>query len=171
MSSRFLRRFIFPVASLVLLAATVSSRPNQQQEPPPPPPPSPQQQSSTPTRPARGAEQNQEDVIRLRSRLVVVPISASDASGRPVRDLALQDFVVEEEGKPQQIVSLGEPGKTPVELALLFDVSGSTNSQFSFEQKAAAAFVKDVLKPNDTMTLFSIGCVPKLVQARTTKPE
>jgi len=103
--------------------------------------------------------------------LVVVPISASDASGRPVRDLTLGDFQVEEEGKAQQIVSLGEPGKTPVEIALLFDISGSTNAQFSFEQRAAAEFVKDVLKPNDTLTVFSIGCVPKLVQARTTNPQ
>jgi Ca-activated chloride channel family protein len=113
----------------------------------------------------------QDEAIRLTSRLVLVPVSASDAAGNPVRDLTAQDFALEEEGRPQPIVTLGEPGKVPTEIAILFDVSGSIHDQFSFEQQAAVRFIKAVLKPSDAVSVFSIGTTPKLVRARTTNGE
>lgn len=119
-------------------------------------------------RPSQDPPQKQDEAIRLSSRLVLVPVSASDAAGNPVRDLTVQDFAVEEEGRPQPIVSLGEPGKVPTEIALLFDVSGSIHDQFSFEQQAAVRFIKEVLKPSDAVSVFSIGTTPKLVRTRTT---
>ncbi|MFL6276061.1 MAG: VWA domain-containing protein [Blastocatellia bacterium] len=122
--------------------------------------PSPSPQPPTPA-------QDQDAPVRLSSRLVVVPVSASDLEGQPVKDLKVEDLVIEEEGRPQQVVALGEPGKTPVEIALLFDVSGSTHAQFAFEQQAAEQFIKEVLKPGDGVSLFSIGMTPKMVKART----
>ncbi len=115
--------------------------------------------------------QEQDEVIRLSSRLVLVPVSASDASGRPVRDLKAEDFIIEEEGRVQQIASLGEPGKTPVEIAILFDISGSIHAQFAFEQQAAVRFVREILKPADVVSVFSIGLTPRLIKARTTSGE
>ena len=115
--------------------------------------------------------QEQDEVLRLSSRLVVVPVSASDAAGHPVRDLGAGDFVIEEEGRPQRIVALGEPGKTPIEIALLFDISGSIHGQFNFEQQAAVRFIKEVLKPRDAVSIFSIGVTPRLVMPRTTSSE
>ena len=129
------------------------------QEPIPPVPPEP---------PPAAAAQDQDDGIRLSSRLVLVPVSASDARGVPVKDLKAEDIVIEEEGRPQEVVSLGEPGKTPVEIALLFDVSSSLQGQFTFEQQAAVQFIKEVLKPSDAVSLFSMGMTPKMVKARTT---
>jgi Ca-activated chloride channel family protein len=115
--------------------------------------------------------QEPEESIRLNSRLVMVPVSASDAQGVPVKDLKVGDIVIEEEGRPQEVVALGEPGKTPVEIALLFDVSGSTQGQFAFQQQAAVQFIKEVFKPNDAVSLFSIGLNPKMMKARTTSGE
>src|ERR1044072_6473154 len=112
--------------------------------------------------------QDQDDAIKLSSRLVTVPVSASDASGQPVKDLKTEDIVIEEEGRPQQVVSLGEPGKTPVEIALVFDLSGSRHGQFAFEQQAAVKFIKQVLKPSDTISVFSIGITPKMIVGRAT---
>jgi Ca-activated chloride channel family protein len=120
-----------------------------------------------PSRPKEPA-QDQDDAIRLSSRLVMVPVSASDASGQPVKDLKTEDIVIEEEGRPQRVVALGEPGKTPVEIALLFDLSGSTHGQFAFEQQAGVQFIKEVLKPGDAVSLFSIGITPRMVRARAT---
>ena len=113
-------------------------------------------------------EQDQDEPIRLSSRLVLVPVSASDAAGQPVKDLKVEDVVIEEEGKPQKVVALGEPGKTPVEIAMLFDVSGSVHGQFAFEHQAAVQFIKDVFKAGDSLSLFSVGVTPKLVKPRTT---
>jgi Ca-activated chloride channel family protein len=129
---------------------------------------SPQKPTQNPPKDTKNPPQDQDEAIRLTSRLVAVPLSASDASGKPVRDLSVQDFVIEESGRPQTIVSLGEPGKVPTEIALLFDVSGSVQGQFTFEQQAAVRFIKQVLKPGDAVSVFSIGTKPKLIKTRTT---
>ena len=127
-------------------------------------------QQSPPQRPQRPAE-DPDAAIRLTSRLVAVPLSASVSSGNPVRNLTADDFVIEEAGRRQTIVSLGEPGKVPTEIALLFDVSGSVQGQFAFEQQAAVRFIKQILKPGDAVSVFSIGTRPKLIQSRTTNGE
>jgi Ca-activated chloride channel homolog len=101
----------------------------------------------------------------------MVPVSASDSSGQPVKDLTSADIVIEEDGRPQQVVSLGEPGKTPIEIALLLDISGSTQKQFAFEQKASVEFISDILKTNDGISLFSIAVTPQLVKGRTSSRE
>jgi VWFA-related protein len=130
------------------------------QEPPPPtPPPDPQK------------VQEPEESIRLSSRLVTVPVSASDARGVPVKDLRVEDIMIEEEGRRQEVVALGEPGKTPIEIALLFDISGSIQGQFAFEQQAAVQFIKEVFKPSDAVSLFAIGLTPKMMKARTTSSD
>ena len=131
-----------------------------------PEPPNSQDQKTQPK-----DSKDQDEAIHLSSRLVLVPVSASDASGHPVKDLNTKDIVIEEDGQPQRVVALGEPGKTPLEIALLFDVSGSTHAQFTFEQQAAVQFVKAVLKPGDAVSLFAIGLTPKMVTARTTSAE
>ena len=129
------------------------------------------QSSPQSTKPAQKPPQEQEEAIRLTSRLVLVPVSASDTLGKPVRDLTVEDFVIEEQGRPQAITSLGEPGKVPTEIALLFDVSGSTLAKFNFEQQAAVRFIKEVLKPADAVSVFSIGTTPKLVKSRSASSE
>jgi Ca-activated chloride channel family protein len=123
------------------------------------------------TKPAQNPPTDQDEPIRLTSRLVQVPVSASDALGKPVKDLTAEEFVVEEEGKRQTIASLGEPGKVATDIALLFDVSGSVNAKFAFEQQAAVRFIKEVLKPADAVSIFSIASTPKLTIARTTNGE
>ncbi|MGH9766082.1 MAG: VWA domain-containing protein [Blastocatellia bacterium] len=109
--------------------------------------------------------------IRINSNLVAVPVSVTDAQGNPVRNLTAEDFQLEEEGAPQQIQTLGEPGKTPIELALLFDVSRSVRNRFDFEREAAGRFLKEVFKPGDTVSVFSIGTTPKLSVQRTNDVE
>jgi Ca-activated chloride channel family protein len=125
------------------------------------PPPLPQNAKPAP----------QDEVVRLSSRLVVVPVSASDSSGQPVKNLTVEDFVIEEEGKPQRIVALGEPGKTSVEINLVFDISDSIRARILFEKQAATGFIKQVLKPGDAVSVFSIGTTPKMVTGRTTNGE
>jgi Ca-activated chloride channel homolog len=85
--------------------------------------------------------------------------------------LTAEDIVIEEEGKPQKIVSLGEPGQTPVDIAMLVDVSGSVQGKFALQQQAAVQFIKEVLKPKDGVSIFSIGITPKMVKERTTSSE
>jgi Ca-activated chloride channel family protein len=109
-----------------------------------------------------------EGVIKVESRLVVIPVSVTDANGQPVQGLTKNDFKVVEEGKPQTIDNVGSADAVPLEIVLLFDVSASTDAMFKFEQETAAKFLLDVLKPKDRATVFTVGAEPKLIQPRDT---
>lgn len=160
--------FTLSVASVMaVLAFGQATRSRRVETSAPQPPPKPQQ----PTEQKPGEKKPEEDtgeVLRIESKLIAVPVSVTNGAGEPVRDLKPEDFKLEEEGHSQQVVTLGEPGKTPVELTLLFDVSGSVYERFKFQQEAAARFLKAVLKPKDAVSVYSIGFTPQLAQGRTT---
>jgi VWFA-related protein len=179
-SRRILLIVLFGALSFYLLARAVSAigqsehvrlmtqtqkSAESQTKPAPKPTPTP-----APAQPPKKVEkppaQESVETFKIASNLVAVPVSVTDASGQPIRNLTAEDFQVDEEGKSQQVVTLGEPGKTPVELALLFDVSGSVYERFHFQQQAASRFLKEVLKPNDATSIFTIGLRPKMVQSR-----
>ncbi len=109
-----------------------------------------------------------DDVIRVESRLVVVPVSVSDVSGQPVMGLKAQDFRVTEENRPQTIDNIGNAEVVPLEIALLFDISASTDAMFKYEQETAAKFLREVMKPNDRASIFTIGEKGRLIQSRDT---
>ena len=109
-----------------------------------------------------------DEIIKVSSRLVVVPVSVTDASGQAVMGLTAQDFRIAEEGRPQTIENVGNADTVPLEIVVLFDVSASTDAMFKFEQQTAAKFLKDVMRPNDRATIFTIGEKPVLVQPRDT---
>ena len=110
----------------------------------------------------------EEGVIKVDSRLVVVPVSVTNANGEPAVGLTAKDFRILEEGRPQEIESVGGAETVPLEIALLFDVSASTDPMFKFEQETAAKFLRDVLRPEDRATIYTIGERLNLVQARAT---
>ncbi len=148
------------------------SDPSQQQQP--------EQQKPEQQKPQQGqqkppdkkpATEPDAEPIRINSNLVAVPVSVTDAQGNPIRNLTAEDFLVEEEGSPQILQSLGEPGKTPLELALLFDVSRSVRNRFDFERETAGRFLKEIMKPGDAVSIFSIGTEPKLSVQRTNNVE
>lgn len=128
--------------------------------PPPPPAPTPK---PTPT-PAPPKDEDF-DVIRVSSNLVMVPVSVVNAKGEPLRGLQVSDFRLDEEGRTQDIVEIGNPDEVPLDIAILFDVSSSVSNKgfFSFQQQAAASFLKQVLKPVDRAAVFTITDRPTLV--------
>lgn len=129
--------------------------------PPPPPAPTPK-----PT-PTPGPPKDEDfDVIKVNSNLVMVPVSVVDATGQPIHGLQVNDFRLDEEGRQQQIVEIGNPDQVPLDIALLFDVSSSVSDKgfFAFQQKAAAAFLKQVLKPADRAAIFTITDLPRLIE-------
>jgi Ca-activated chloride channel family protein len=106
------------------------------------------------------------ETIKIDSSLVAVPVSVTDAAGRPVYNLTAGDFQLEENGQPQQIVTLGNPGQSRIEVALLFDITASVHSLFHFEREAAVRFLQQTLRPNDAVSIFTIGGSPRLVRPR-----
>ena len=128
--------------------------------PPPPPMPTPK---PTPT-PAPPKDDDFE-VIKVSSNLVMVPVSVVDARGEPLRGLLVNDFRLAEEGRDQKLVEIGNPDEVPLDIAILFDVSSSVSQKgfFAFQQRAAASFLKQVMKPADRAAVFTISDEPKLV--------
>jgi Ca-activated chloride channel homolog len=166
---------VFSIASGLILAMTAAGQSTrerrindepQQQRPEPPKQGQSQEAKQDPQKPKPTPEPEAE-IIRINTNLVAVPVSVTDVEGNPVRNLKTEDFQLEEEGVQQTVQSLGEPGKTPIELALLFDVSRSVRNRFDFERETAGRFLKEVLKPGDAVTVFSIGSAPKLSVQRT----
>jgi hypothetical protein len=50
--------------------------------------------------------QDSNEVIRIQSRLVLVPVSVIDSDGNPLKGLTKNDFLLSEENNPQQIDEL-----------------------------------------------------------------
>ncbi len=107
-----------------------------------------------------------DEVIKVDSRLVVVPVSVTDSTGSAVTGLTIKDFRILEEGIRQTIDQVGNAETVPLEIALLFDVSASTDAMFKFEQQTAAKFLREVLRAEDRATIYTIGQKPVLVQGR-----
>ena len=156
-----------PVLLVAVLAlffsATLANGQTLQDLPPPPPPPKPKPTPS-PTPPPAPKDEDFE-VIRVTSNLVMVPVSVVDAKGQAVLGLPITDFRLEEQGREQQITELGNPDQVPLDIVLLFDISSSVSQKgfFAFQQKAAASFLRQVMKPSDRAAGFTIGAQPLLV--------
>jgi VWFA-related protein len=95
------------------------------------------------------------NVIRVSTNLVMVPVSVTDAAGRAVDDLEKDDFLVAEDGHVEIVSRMSEAGQSPLQLALLFDLSGSIRHRFEFEQQAATRFLQRVWKPGDAVTIIT----------------
>lgn len=121
-------------------------------------------QTATPTPPVKDDDQ----VIKVDSRLVIVPVSVTNANGEPVVGLKPENFLIREENQAQTIDSLGDAETVPLEIALLFDVSASTDTMFKFQQETAAKFLREVMRSDDRATIFTVGQKPVLVSGRDT---
>jgi Ca-activated chloride channel family protein len=143
--------------SAILFAPTTLAQKIKQLPPPPPAPIYKPKPTPTPA-------PEELEVVRVTSNLIVVPVSVTDANGQPILGLSANDFRIEENGRAQQIAQLGDPEQVPLDIALLIDVSASVEARFSFEQKAAADFLRRVLKPGDRATVFAIDETARLIQ-------
>jgi Ca-activated chloride channel family protein len=152
--------FAFGVLAIFLLAVTVSAQSIQNLPPAPPP------WKAKPTPTPKPAEPEVLDVIRTTSNLVMVPVSVTDNQGQAIQGLQVSDFRLDEEGKQQEIAEIGDPEQVPLDIAILFDISSSVSTKgfFAFQQQAAAAFLRQVMKPVDKAAVFTIAMEPALVQ-------
>jgi len=151
--------FLIGVLALFLIVPTAQGQ-GTKNLPPPPPPWKPK-----PT-PTPKPEPEVIDVIKTTSNLVMVPVSVTDQTGNAVQGLQVADFRLLEEGKQQEISGIGDPQQVPLAIALLFDISSSTSQKgfFASQQKAAATFLRLVMKPADKAAIFTITGKPDVVQ-------
>jgi len=97
-----------------------------------------------------------DDVIKIETSLVVSELLVLDKQGRPVQGLKQSDFIITEEGTPQQVghFLLGDNRSLPRSIVLIIDYSGS---QFPYIQNSvdAAGVLVDKLGPLDRMAVVT----------------
>ena len=97
-------------------------------------------------------EVDQNDVIRVDTTLVTIPVSVMDRQGRYIPNLHKEDFRLWEDGVEQNIGFFQSVDK-PFSVVLMIDTSGSTRFRLEEIQDAAVAFVNQLQKDDRVMVL------------------
>jgi Ca-activated chloride channel homolog len=98
-----------------------------------------------------------EDIVKVDTNLITIPVSVFDRNGLYIPGLLQKDFKIFEDGKEQEIAYFGTSDK-PFTVVLMLDTSPSTEYRIEEIQRAAIAFV-DQLKPQDKVMVieFALG--------------
>ncbi|HXM34135.1 MAG TPA: VWA domain-containing protein [Pyrinomonadaceae bacterium] len=99
------------------------------------------------------ADVDENDIVRVSTSLITVPAEVLDRTGRNVGNLRKEDFQLYENGVEQQVSYFGSI-EQPFTVALLLDVSGSTQTRLQAIRAAANAFITR-LRPNDQLLIVS----------------
>ncbi len=103
--------------------------------------------------------------FRVGVDLVSISVSVTDQGHRYVGDLKRDDFVVTENGVPQELSFFARTG-VPLALALLIDTSSSMQSALDTAQEAAIGFVRQ-LEAADVATVISFDSRVEIVHEFT----
>jgi Ca-activated chloride channel family protein len=108
---------------------------------------------------AQTDKKDEDEVIRIDTQLVDVPIVVTDKTGKPLLNLKQNNFVVYEDGKLQEVTEFNAAA-APFEVALLLDTSGSTRSDLNLIQRAATNFIAS-LRPGDRVSVIAYNSIRK----------
>src|SRR5579863_225638 len=93
------------------------------------------------------ARQQDQDTLKVEVQLVNVQVSVTDRHGRFVPDLKKEDFLIEEDGRRQEIRNFARENELPLTLAMLIDTSPSVQPIFKEEKVTAVQFLESILQP------------------------
>jgi Ca-activated chloride channel family protein len=111
--------------------------------------------------------QQGDDTLKVRVDLVNVPFSVIDRQGRFVSGLTQKDFLVEEDGRRQDIKNFARENELPLTLALLIDASPSVRPVFEEEKITAKAFLESIMRKQDLALIVGFDRSVTLVQDYT----
>ncbi len=102
-----------------------------------------------------------EDIVKIETRLVSVPVLISDRNGRFVSGLKEKDFTIYQDGIKQEIAFFGDESE-PISVALLLDTSYSTTEVIDKIKNAAYDFIR-LLDKNDRAMILSFDTDVKVL--------
>jgi len=113
--------------------------------------------------------QQDDDVVRVNTDLVVLNITVTDKAGQYVPGLRLSDFTIFEDGKEvsTQLVSSFSVHESPFASVVLLDTSGSMESRLSLARSAAIRFL-DRLREEDVAAVYKFDSKVEQVQEFST---
>ena len=97
--------------------------------------------------------QDQDDVVRVETDLVVLNATVLDKDGKFVRGLKRSDFQIFEDGAEQRLASFSSE-ETPFAAAILLDTSGSMETRLTMGRSAAIRFL-DGLRDEDVAAVYN----------------
>src|SRR5213080_691835 len=103
--------------------------------------------------PTQNKPQDQDDVVRVNTELVVLNATVVGQDGKFLRGLKAGDFHVFEDGVKQKIASFSAE-ETPFAAAILLDTSGSMESRLTLGRGAAIRFL-DGLRDEDVAAIYN----------------
>ena len=108
-----------------------------------------------PRKEKKGPEE-EEEVVRVETSLVVCDVLVLDKQGRAVGGLTRDDFVVSEDGRPQQVGTFapGDDSTLPRTIVLIIDYSSSQHPFIKTSVESAKILV-DKLNPGDRMAIVT----------------
>jgi len=112
------------------------------------------------------SEVDANDVVKISSTLVPIPVSVIDPRGNIITNLRLDEFELRVDGQQRPVTDLTRT-ETPVRLVMLFDNSGSLDAEREFEKNAAMRFFRRVVRPVDEAAIYSIETDSRLAQPLT----
>ncbi|HYN23852.1 MAG TPA: VWA domain-containing protein [Pyrinomonadaceae bacterium] len=113
----------------------------------------------------KGFAQQDDDVVRVNTDLVVLNVTVTDKAGEYVPGLRLSDFKVYEDGKevPARVIANFGVHESPFASVVLLDTSGSMESRLSLGRSAAIRFL-DGLRPEDVAAVYKFDYKIEQVQ-------
>ena len=113
--------------------------------------------------------QQDDDVVRVNTDLVVLNLTVTDQGGQYVPGLRLSDFTIFEDGKQvsAQLVSSFSVHESPFAAVVLLDTSGSMESRLSLARSAAIRFL-DGLREEDVAAVYKFDSKVEQVQEFST---
>ncbi len=116
-----------------------------------------------------------DDVLKIDTDLVSVDVLATDAEGRPVKNLQKQDFKVFVDGEEQPLAFFqverrsGEP--RPLAVVFAIDISGSmTSEEMGRLRRALNAFSAKLANHPALYSVMAFGMNVKVIQKFTSEP-
>jgi VWFA-related protein len=95
--------------------------------------------------------------------LVTLVATVIDERGRYVPDLKPEDFILQEDGQPQEIVHLTQSFDTPVSMGIVLDTSGSMERKIATATDAVERFIEATHR-DDEIFLMTFSDRPSLRQ-------
>jgi len=86
--------------------------------------------------------------IAVEVRVVTLPVTVHDSHGKIVRDLTKDDFILQEDGRPQTIKYFSQETNLSLTLGLLVDTSLSQRNVLDQERNASRSFLDQMVVPN-----------------------
>ncbi|MGB7722425.1 MAG: VWA domain-containing protein, partial [Bryobacteraceae bacterium] len=104
-------------------------------------------------------------------KVVNLLATVRDKQGQIVRDLTKEDFLLDEDGRPQTISYFSRENNLPLTLGLLVDTSGSERRMIPEERRASLRFIEQVLRPDKDMAFvihfdFEVELLEDLTNSR-----